>query len=163
MDLAVKTPPSEFVAQETQDAATDSQTLRNQQLDLQNELSERMISGDAAGVLRIQNLLRELPVRIRAAEIAELRQNIDDCTARIVELKDETDFVESLKGEQNRILAEKIKAVEEAGLAVERVNLILYQLDAESENNLEARREYNRRLNKLIADAQQEFTHSNNT
>ncbi len=127
--------------------------LRVQQTNLQTELKDFMNAGDAAGVVRIQNHLRDLPILIKTAEIKELRENIARATARLDEIKVETKLVEGVRGEKNKILAEKLKTVEEAGLAVERVNFILYGLDNDAEIQRGARREWNSRLNILVASA----------
>ena len=108
-----------------------------------------------AGVVRTQNLLRNLPMQIVAVEVSELKKNIDDCTARLTKLKEETEYAEQIRGEKNKILAEKIKEAEDAGLAVQRIEVVLYQLDNEAENLREARREFRNRLNNFIQDAEQ--------
>jgi hypothetical protein len=124
-----------------------------QQTNLQTELKDFMNAGDAAGVVRVQNHLRDLPILIKTAEIKELRENIARATARLDEIKVETKLVEDVRGEKNKILAEKLKTVEEAGLDVRRVELILYQLDTDAENQRVARREWNSRLNNLVVSA----------
>jgi phage-related minor tail protein len=159
MDLAVNEAinafsDEEIVTPQAIAAAKDSQTLKNEQLRLQIELREMMLSGNAAGVMRVRNLLNNLPDAIIAAEIAELRQSIDATNARLTEIKADTEYAEQIKGEKNKVLAEHIKTVEEAGLAVERVNFILFQLDTEAENLREVRREYRQRLNKFIEEVQ---------
>jgi hypothetical protein len=127
--------------------------LRVQQTSLQIELKNCMNAGDAAGVVRIQNHLRDLPILIKTAEIRELRENIARATARLKEIKVETKLVEGVRGEKNKILGEKLKIVEEAGLGVQRVELILYQLDNDAENQRQARREWTSQLNILVASA----------
>ncbi len=132
---------------------TDSHGLKQQESALRDEIRELMINGDAAGVVRVQNLLRDLPIRIKTAEIRELRENIDKATQRLEEIKIETKMVEGVRGEKNKILAEKIKIVDEAGLEVRRVEFVLYQLDSDAESQRSAKREWNKRLNILVASA----------
>jgi hypothetical protein len=127
------------------------ESLRVQQTNLQIELKDFMNAGDAAGVVRVQNYLRDLPILIKTAEIKELRENIDKANQRLEEIKVETKLVEGVRGEKNKILAEKLRTVEEAGLEVRRVELILYQLDNDAENQRQARREWKSRLNNLVA------------
>ncbi len=98
----------------------DLDGLRVQQTNLQTELKDCMNAGDAAGVVRIQNHLRDLPILIKTAEIKELRENIARATARLEEIKVETKLVEGVRGEKNKILAEKLRTVEEAGLCAGR-------------------------------------------
>jgi hypothetical protein len=131
----------------------DLDGLRVQQTNLQTELKDCMNAGDASGVVRIQNHLRDLPILIKTAEIRELRANIERATARLEEIKVETKLVEGVRGEKNKILAEKLRTVEEAGLDVRRVEFILYQLDNDAEIQRVARREWNSRLNILVASA----------
>jgi hypothetical protein len=133
--------------------ANDLDGLRVQQTNLQTELKDCMNAGDAAGVVRIQNHLRDLPILIKTAEIRELRANIDKANRRLEEIKVETKLVAGVRGEKNKILAEKLRTVEEAGLDVRRVELVLYQLDTDAENQRQARREYNQRLNNLVTSA----------
>jgi hypothetical protein len=137
--------------------ANDSASLRVQQTNLQTDLNDCMNTGDAAGVVRIQNHLRDLPILIKTAEIKEIRQNIELATARLAEIKVETAQLETVRSEKNKILAEKLRTVEEAGLAVRRVEFDLNLLDIDSENQRQARREWQSRLNNLTsADAQEQ-------
>jgi iron only hydrogenase large subunit-like protein len=131
----------------------DATGLKQQESALRDEIREFMLNGDAAGVVRVQNLLRDLPIRIKAAEIKEIRENIDKANQRLEEIKIETKLVEGVRGEKNKILAEKLKTVEEAGVDVRRVEFILYQLDNDAENQRQARREYTSQLNILVASA----------
>jgi iron only hydrogenase large subunit-like protein len=131
----------------------DATGLKQQESALRDEIREFMLNGDAAGVVRVQNLLRDLPIRIKAAEIKEIRENIDKANQRLEEIKIETKLVEGVRGEKNKILAEKLRTVEEAGLDVRRVEFILYQLDNDAENQRQSRREYTSRLNNLVASA----------
>lgn len=161
MDLTVKNGESVFNGEVSGNLATmNSQALKNQRDTLRNELRERMSDGDADGVMRVKNLLRDFADLITATEIKELRRNIDAATDKLAVVKQETDAAEAIKAEHNRILADKIKAAETAGLAVERANLLLYQLDAERDSLLDARRQYNERLQELI---QSEITQTDNT
>jgi hypothetical protein len=133
---------------------TDAHGLEQQEINLQTELTNAMNEGDLANVISIQNKLNILPVLRRAAEIKELRQNIERATARLEEIKIETAQFLIVRGEKNKILAEKIKDAEEAGLAVRRVDFDLNLLDNDAENQRQARREYNQRINQLTnADA----------
>jgi uncharacterized protein YoaH (UPF0181 family) len=132
---------------------TDSHGLKQQESALRDEIRELMLNGDSAGVVRVQNLLRDLPIRIIAAEVRELRENIDKANKRLEEIKVETKLVEGVRGEKNKVLAEKLRTVEEAGLEVRRVEFILYQLDNDAENQRQARRECQSRLNNLVASA----------
>ncbi|HSK70885.1 MAG TPA: hypothetical protein VK892_04260 [Pyrinomonadaceae bacterium] len=156
MDLGTKQATSGLTAQEfsTSDAAMDSQTLKDEQERLQGELRERMNAGDAAGVLRIRNFLKNLPELINAAEIAELRQKIDQCTARLAEIREEREEAERIRGARNKILAEKIKDMQDAGLEVRRVDVILATLDNEAESRRVARREYTEQLKNFIEGAE---------
>lgn len=155
MNLIEKTPQTAIVGEiDANFTNADAQTLQNERVRLENELREAMIAGDAATIIRVQTALRELPVLITAAEIRELRQKTDAATARLAEIADETEYAEKIKAEKNKILAEKIKDAEAAGLAVERVNLVLFQLDNEAESLRESRREYRRKLQTFI-DAEQ--------
>ncbi len=133
--------------------ANDSASLRVQQTSLQTDLNDCMNAGDAAGVLRIQNLLRDLPILIKTAEIKEMREKIELATARLAEIKVETAQLEIIRGEKNKILAEKLSTVEEAGLDVRRVEFDLNLLDIDAENQRQARREYTSRLNNLTTNA----------
>jgi hypothetical protein len=158
MDLVIESGSSAFdgAMNTTLDAGkvpNDLDGLRVQQTNLQTELKDCMNAGDAAGVVRIQNHLRDLPILIKTAEIRELRANIDKANRRLDEIKVETKLVEGVRGEKNKILAEKLKAVEKAGLDVRRVEFVLYQLDNDAEIQRQARREWNSRLNNLVASA----------
>jgi hypothetical protein len=134
--------------------ANDSASLRVQQTNLQTDLNDCMNTGDAAGVVRIQNLLRDLPILIKTAEVKEMREKIELATARLAEIKVETAQLEIIRGEKNKVLAERLKTVEEAGLDVRRVEFDLNLLDNDAENQRQARREYASRLNNLTsADA----------
>jgi hypothetical protein len=133
--------------------ANDSASLRVQQTNLQTDLSDCMNAGDAAGVVRIQNLLRDLPILIKTAEVKEMRENIERATARLAEIKVETAQLEIVRGEKNKILAEKLSTVEEAGLDVRRIEFGLNLLDIDAENQRQARREYTSRLNNLTTNA----------
>lgn len=150
MDLGIKSGENALERE-----AITAQGLRNQQLALQNELREMMNAGNMVGVIRAQDMLRNLPAQIVAVEVSELKKKIDDCTARLAEIKEETVYAEQIRGKKNKILAEKIKAAEEAGLATRRVELVLFQLDNEAEIQREARREFRSRLNNFIEDAEQ--------
>jgi hypothetical protein len=112
-----------------------------------------MNTGDAAGVVRIQNLLRDLPILIKTAEVKEMREKIELATARLAEIKVETAQLEIVRGEKNKVLAEKLSTVEEAGLAVRRIEFDLNLLDIDAENQRQARRELSSRLNNLTTNA----------
>jgi hypothetical protein len=133
--------------------ANDSASLRVQQTNLQTDLNDCMNTGDAAGVVRIQNLLRDLPILIKTAEVKEMREKIELATARLDEIKIETAQLEIVRGEKNKILAEKLKTVEDAGLDVRRIEFGLNLLDNDAENQRQARREYTSRLNNLTTNA----------
>jgi radical SAM superfamily enzyme YgiQ (UPF0313 family) len=159
MDLAVKEATNasndeKIVTQDDIEMAKDSQTLKTQQFSLQAEMRDCMNSGDAAGVVYVQNLLRDLPVRITAAEINELNQQIEQTNERLAEIPEDVLEAVRIKTARNKILAEKLKIAEQAGLEVEKVNFILFQLGNEAESLRQARREYKQRLNKIIADAE---------
>jgi hypothetical protein len=132
---------------------TDSHGLEQQEMNLQTELTNAMNEGDLSSVISIQNKLNILPVLRRAAEIKELRQNIERANARLEEIKIETAQLETVRGEKNKILAEKIQAMQEAGLVVRRVEFDLNLLDGDAESQRVARREYNQRLNQLTTNA----------
>jgi hypothetical protein len=132
---------------------TDSHGLEQQEMNLQTELTNAMNEGDLSSVISIQNKLNILPVLRRAAEIKELRQNIERANARLEEIKIETAQLETVRGEKNKILAEKIQAMQEAGLVVRRVEFDLNLLDSDAESQRVARREYNQRLNQLTTNA----------
>lgn len=131
----------------------DSHGLKQQEANLQTELTNAMNEGDLSSVISIQNKLNILPVLKRAAEIKELRQNIERANTRLEEIKLETAQLETVRGEKNKVLAEKLKAVEAAGLDVRRVDFDLNLLDNDAENQRQARREYNQRLNQLTTNA----------
>jgi hypothetical protein len=133
--------------------ANDSASLRVQQTNLQTDLNDCMNTGDAAGVVRIQNHLRDLPILIKTAEVKEMREKIELATARLDEIKIETAQLEIVRGEKNKILAEKLKTVEDAGLDVRRIEFGLNLLDNDAENQRQARREYTSRLNNLTTNA----------
>ncbi len=133
--------------------ANDSASLRVQQTNLQTDLNDCMNTGDAAGVVRIQNQLRDLPILIKTAEVKEMREKIELATARLAEIKIETAQLEIIRGEKNKILAEKLKTVEEAGLDVRRIEFDLNLLDIDAENQRQARRELSSRLNNLTTNA----------
>ncbi len=133
--------------------ANDSASLRVQQTNLQTELKDCMNAGDASGVVRIQNHLRDLPILIKTAEVKEMRENIERATARLDEIKIETAQLEIVRGEKNKILAERLKTVEDAGLDVRRIEFGLNLLDIDAENQRQARREYTSRLNNLTTNA----------
>ncbi len=133
--------------------ANDSASLRVQQTNLQTDLNDCMNTGDAAGVVRIQNLLRDLPILIKTAEVKEMREKIELATARLAEIKVETAQLEIVRGEKNKVLAEKLSTVEEAGLAVRRIEFDLNLLDIDAENQRQARRELSSRLNNLTTNA----------
>jgi hypothetical protein len=133
--------------------ANDSANLRVQQTNLQTDLNDCMNTGDAAGVVRIQNHLRDLPILIKTAEIKEMREKIELATARLAEIKIETAQLEIIRGEKNKILAERLSTVEKAGLDVRRVEFDLNLLDNDAENQRQARREYASRLNNLTTNA----------
>lgn len=133
--------------------ANDSASLRVQLTNLQTDLNDCMNTGDAAGVVRIQNHLRDLPILIKTAEVKEMREKIELATARLAEIKIETAQLEIIRGEKNKILAEKLSTVEEAGLDVRRIEFDLNLLDIDAENQRQARREYTSRLNNLITNA----------
>jgi hypothetical protein len=132
---------------------TDLHGLEQQEINLQTELTNAMNEGDLSSVISIQNKLNVLPVLKRAAEIKELRQNIERANARLVEIKIETAQLETVRSEKNKILAEKMQAVQEAGLVVRRVEFDLNLLDNDAENQRVARSEYNQRLNQLTTNA----------
>jgi hypothetical protein len=133
--------------------ANDSASLRVQQTNLQTDLNDCMNTGDAAGVVRIQNQLRDLPILIKTAEVKEMREKIELATARLAEIKIETAQLEIVRGDKNKILAEKLSTVEEAGLAVRRIEFDLNLLDIDAENQRQARRELSSRLNNLTTNA----------
>jgi hypothetical protein len=133
--------------------ANDSASLRVQQTNLQTDLNDCMNTGDAAGVVRIQNQLRDLPILIKTAEVKEMREKIELATARLAEIKVETAQLEIIRGEKNKILAEKLSTVEEAGLDVRRIEFDLNLLDIDAENQRQARRELSSRLNNLTTNA----------
>jgi hypothetical protein len=133
--------------------ANDSASLRVQQTNLQTDLNDCMNAGDASGVVRIQNYLRDLPILIKTAEVKEMREKIERATARLAEIKVETAQLEIVRGEKNKILAEKLSTVEEAGLDVRRIEFDLNLLDIDAENQRQARREYTSRLNNLTTNA----------
>jgi uncharacterized protein YdcH (DUF465 family) len=132
----------------------DSNSLRNQQLMLKDELKRSIAAGRGTDVIRIQNLLRELPVHLAAAEIGEIRKGIDDASARLGELKPEIEYLEGVRAQRNKLLADKIKDMEEAALSVQKVELALYQMDNETARLLEERRELNKKLKTYIASAE---------
>lgn len=134
--------------------AKNSEILKTQMFSLQAEMRDCINSGDAAGVVYVQNLLRDLPVLITAAEINEINQLIEQTNERLAEIPDDVLEAVRIKTERNKTLAEKLKIAEAAGLEVERVNFILFQLGNEAESLRDARREYRQRLNKIIEDAE---------
>lgn len=129
---------------------TDSEGLRNQQLALQNELKDAMNDGKIEEVVRIQAMLSSLPVRIKTAEVAEIKSNISSGNKRLDEIKE--DFMEAtrIRNQKHRIYLEKLKVMEAAGTDVMRVDFILSTLENEAESIRVARREYNQRLNNLM-------------
>jgi hypothetical protein len=131
----------------------DKHGLEQQEINLQTELTNAMNEGDLSSVISIQSKLNILPVLKHAAEIKELRQNIERANARLVEIKIESEQLETVRGEKNKILAEKIQAMQEAGLVVRRVEFDLNLLDNDAENQRVARREYNQRLKQLTTNA----------
>ncbi len=131
----------------------DKHGLEQQEMNLSAELTNAMNEGDLSSVISIQNKLNILPVLRRAAEIKELRQNIERANARLEEIKIEKAQLDTVRGEKNKILAEKIRDANEAGLAVRRVDFGLNLLDNDAENQRVARREYNQRLNQLTTNA----------
>jgi hypothetical protein len=142
MDTAVKT-------------AMDSQALKTQAENLRLELREQMSAGSADDVIRIQTLLRDYPVRIAAAEIAELRASIDSANQRLTEISEEIEYVESVRAENNKALAELIKKTEEAGLLVKRNELALVVLENEAISLREGRRDMKNRLQNFLDECGQ--------
>jgi hypothetical protein len=132
---------------------TDTHGLEQQEMHLRTELNDAMNEGDLSSVISIQNKLNVLPVLKRAAEIKELRQNIERANARLEEIKIEKAQLETVRGEKNKILAEKIRDTDEAGLAVRRVDFDLNLLDNDAENQRVSRRECNQRINQLTTNA----------
>jgi hypothetical protein len=156
MDLAVKSGGSVLYDAETPKEITiTSQDLHNQQLRLQEELREMMNEGNMEGILRVRNLLRDLPDRIVAAEVAEIKKGIEDCTKRLAEIKEEAEYARSVLADKNRILLEKLKVAERAGDEVVRVEFVLFQLNNEEQIMHGARREHKTRLQNLMEDAEQ--------
>lgn len=131
----------------------NSQVLRNHQLALQNELKDAMSEGLIEEVVRIQAMLGSLPIRIKTAEVAEIKSSIASGNKRLAEIKE--DFLEAtrIRNEKHRIYVAKLKITEDAGTDVLKVDFILTTLDNEAESIRSARREYNEKLNNLITSA----------
>lgn len=144
MDLQLKTPPT------LSNSEMDAQSLRNRHIELKEEHNNFLLAGDFDSVMRTKKLLAGLPDLITAKDVQEFKKKLDSADSRLSEIKQETLEVEAIRGEKNKILADKLKAVEQAGLAVENVNRVLYLLDAESQTLLEARREYKNKLSMII-------------
>ena len=133
--------------------ASDAASLRQQQQSLNEELKSAMIEGDSAAVVRIQNLLRDIPARLVALDVAEIKQGLDNATARLAEVEEEMAYVLDIRNGKNRILAEKILEAEAAQTEVGKENFKLEILKMELTSLHEARREYRLRLERLMDDA----------
>ncbi len=123
MDLITENAGNGFVGEENVfvsdgDGAKGSQTLKNEQLRLQSELRECMGEGDAAGVVRIQNLLRELPIRIKTAEVAEIKLKITSGNKRLAEIKEDFAHATSIRNQKHQIYLDKLKIMQDAGTDV---------------------------------------------
>lgn len=156
MDLEVKDDYKANVGAENgfgseSDAATNAQTLRNQQLALESELREAMGNGKINDVVRIQSRLGSLPIRIKTAEVAEIKLNIASGNTRLAEIKEDFAHATGIRNQKHRIYLEKAKIMEAAGTDVLKVDVILTTLENEAENIRAARRDYNERLNNLIS------------
>jgi len=132
--------------------ATDAATLRHQQSLLQEQLKACMNSGDAAGVIRIQNLLRDIPTRLVAMDVAEINIGISNATARLAEVEQEIDYVTEMRKANNKVLAEKIIEAEAAQMDVRRNDFALEILKMEKTSLHQARREYRLKLEQIIED-----------
>ena len=132
---------------------SDAASLRQQQTSLNEELKIAMIEGDSAAVVRIQDMLRDIPARLVALDVAEIKQGIDAATERLAQVEEEMAYVREIRKGKNRILAEKIMEAEAAQAEVGKENFKLDILNMEQTSLHEARREYRLRLEKIMDDA----------
>lgn len=145
-DKAIDTP--------TEITGTDVDSLRRQQKLLAVEMREQLNSGLGHEAVTTRRLIDECEMRLKAAEIKSAREGISEATARLAEIKNEIEAARKIKGERNTILNEKIKAVQEANVEVERVNFVIYSLEQEADSTRDARQSFRERLEDLLHDAE---------
>lgn len=129
----------------------DSTGLKAYRDNLQLELESAIENGEAADIIRINNLLQELPVFIRAAEAKEIRQRLTQIAEDIHQLKEDEVALENLRAIRNSALAEKILAVEKAQIDASLVSASLFNVDNSRAILLDTRRTETERLKVLIA------------
>lgn len=132
---------------------SDAASLRQQQNSLNEELKIAMLEGDSAAVVRIQNMLRDIPARLVALDVAEIKAGIDAATERLAQVEEEMAYVREIRKGKNRILAEKIMEAEAAQTEVGKEDFKLEILRMEQTSLHQARREYRLRLEKIMDDA----------
>ena len=71
---------------------------------------------------------------IRAASAKETRERLNAIASELSQISEDQDGLERLRGERNRILAPLLEKVEEARLAVAKVETSLYQTDVRKQN-----------------------------
>lgn len=136
-------------------SGTDAESLRRQSEHLRLELREKLNAGLGDEAVRTRRMISECDIRIKAQEIKSARESISEMTARIAEINSEMESARQIKGEANAVLNEKLEAVEEAGVRVERVNLILYSLEQEADSLRDSRKTFRNQLENLLQSAEE--------
>ena len=137
--------------------SADSASLRNQMESLKMELREFVNSGNAEGVIRTQRLLNDLPLRVRAAEIAETRAELDTLPGRFAQLKvNEIELIQ-LRAEPAKELGEILERMDVLNNEVARYEFALGVADSERKGLEVYRRELRARLANLTKQIEQEM------
>lgn len=121
------------------------------------DIRAAMEAGNDHEVIRIQQLLRELPQRILAAETKEIRAELDQIEANLVKLRGEEKELQQLKRERNQIVGGLLHKLRDAQEDVERVQFALTINESERVDVRERKKTLTTRQKELM-DKIQEVT-----
>lgn len=146
---------TEHVA-ETPTFGNDSESLKRQAEHLQLELREAMSAGSVEDCIRLKTQLEILPIQIRKAQVEEAKAAIEKANDEIVETLTLIDDARELRNKRQQIFAEKMRDLEDAGTAVEKVKFLLWRLDLEMQNQRAVIRHQEKLLDELLGDKNNE-------
>lgn len=138
---------------------TDSASLKSQMENLKLELRNYVNSGDAEGVIKTQGLLMNLPLRIRAAEIAEIKSELDTLPGRLEQLKSNEAEIIQLRAEPAKELGEMLERMDVLNNEVARYEFALGVADSERKGLEVYRRELRARLSNLTKQIEEEMNY----
>ena len=137
----------------TEITGTDADALRHQRDLLGDEMRNKLNAGLGEEAVRIRRLMDECGIRIKAAEIKTAKDGIEAASVRLNEIQIERQAAMEIRKELTAILEEKVRAANDAGVEVDRVNLIVYQLDQEAISQRDSQNTLRSRIKHLMRDA----------